>query len=186
MKASNVIAALCLLLLASLLIWGAGAVAQPRKDQPTAKAKALSKEDNAAIRKVFSDWEAAWNSHDMKALVKLYREDAEAINVVGMYWRGRDVIEKTHTAYHETIFKKHNCKVDDVTVRSIGEGYAIAVVTMTGDAFTTPAGQNLPSYQNRITFVLTKAEDGWKVVHFQNTKVDADAAKHDPANPPKK
>lgn len=139
-----------------------------------------------AIRKVFSDYEAAWNSHDMKALVKLFREDAEAINVVGMHWRGKAAIDKSHTVYHEILFKNHNIKTDDVQIRSLGHGHAIAVVTTTNDGFTTPDGQKMSKAQNRQTYVLTKGEDGWKVVHFHNVRVDADAAKHDPVNSPKK
>jgi hypothetical protein len=34
--------------------------------------------------------------------------------------------------------------------------------------------------------VLAKGLDGWKIVHGHNVQVDAEAAKHDPVNKPKK
>jgi uncharacterized protein (TIGR02246 family) len=187
MKLSKIIAASALLASASLLTWDFGVNAQQTTpERSPGKTNVLSENDDTAIRKVFSDYEAAWNSHDMKAFVKLFRDDAEAINVVGMHWRGKAAIEKSHTVYHEILFKNHNIKTDDVQIRSLGHGHAIAVVTTTNDAFTTPDGQKMSKAQNRQTYVLTKADDGWKVVHFHNVRVDAEAAKHDPVNGPKK
>jgi len=49
-----------------------------------------------------------------------------------------------------------------------------------------PSGQVMSKAQNRQTYKLTKWRDGWKVAHFHNVRVDADAAKHDPFNSPKK
>lgn len=182
MKTSKTLLATTLFLLTSLLIWGVGAIAQ----QPLPnKAEVLTKDDETAIRKVFSDYEVAWNAHDMKALANLFRDDAEAINVVGMHWRGKEAIEKSHTIYHEILFKNHNIKTEDVQIRSMGHGHAIAVVTTMNDAFTTPDGHVMTKAQHRQSFVLTKDTDGWKVVHFHNVRVDADAAKHDPVNRPK-
>ena len=103
-----------------------------------------------------------------------------------MHWHGRDAIEKAHTAFHATSFKNHQFKTDTVEVRAIGGDCAIGVVTTTNDAFTTPAGNVLTKAQNRQTYVLTKGADGWKVAHFHNVRVDADAVKHDPVNSPKK
>jgi uncharacterized protein (TIGR02246 family) len=187
MKTVKMIAASSLLFTSGLFLWSMNVTAQqPKPTRPFEKGDPLSKEDETAIRKVFSDYEAAWNSHNMKSLTKLFRDDAEAINVVGMYWRGIAAIEKSHTVYHEILFKNHNIKTDDVQIRSLGHGHVIAVVTTTNDAFTTPDGHTMTKAQNRQTFVLTKGDDGWKVSHFHNVRVDADAAKHDPVNSPKK
>jgi uncharacterized protein (TIGR02246 family) len=186
MKATCATVAVPLVIAAFLTLRG-GVVAQPPEgDRPPAGANALAKEDDAAVREVIAAYEAAWNTHDMRALGKLFREDAECINIVGMHWRGRDAIEKAHAAYHATMFKDHRIKTDAVEVRALGGGHAVAVVTTTNDAFTTPGGQVMPKAQNRQTYVLTKAADGWKVAHFHNVVVNAEAVKHDPVNAPKK
>ena len=120
------------------------------------------------------------------ANTKLLQEDVEWVNIVGMHWRGREAVVAAHAAYHETMFKNHTLKTDIVHLRSLGGGQVIAVVTTTNDAFTTPSGQVMPKAQNRMTYVLTKEVDGWKIAHCQNVVVNADAAKHDPVNGSKK
>jgi uncharacterized protein (TIGR02246 family) len=143
---------------------------------------ALTKDDDAAIRAVVANIEKGWNTHDMKFYGSQFRDDAEFINVVGMHWHGRDAVMAAHTAFHATSFKNHNIKTNAVETRSIGDGCAIAVVTTTNDAFTTPAGDVIPVAQNRQTYVLTKGQDGWKIVHGHNVRIDPDAVKHDPVN----
>jgi uncharacterized protein (TIGR02246 family) len=154
-------------------------------DSPQPKAPAVSQEDEQAIRKIIAGIEQSWNSHDMKAYGKLLREDAHWVNVVGMHWRGRDAVMAAHAAYHATIFKNHQLKTDAVEIRSIGDGYAIAVVTTTNDAFTTPGGTTVPQRQNRQSYVLAKDAEGWKIVHGHNVVVDANAVQHDPVNNPR-
>lgn len=80
----------------------------------------LSAADDRAIRKALANYEAAWNSHDMKALGGLFREDAEFINVVGMHWRGRADIVAAHAAFHETMFKDCLLKTDAIALRPLG------------------------------------------------------------------
>jgi uncharacterized protein (TIGR02246 family) len=187
MKASSTNIAASLLLIAAIVTMTTGVVAQsPMPNSPHASANALSKEDDQAVRKTIASVEEAWNTHDMKAMGRLFTEDAEFINVVGMHWRGRDDIVAAHEAYHKTIFKDHRLKTDSINIRSLGGGHAIAVVTTTNDSFTTPAGQVVPKRQNRQTYVLTKGAEGWKITHGHNVPVDAEAAKYDPVNAPKK
>ena len=187
MKATSTTVTASLLLIAALLTLLAGVVAQPPKpDAPPAGAKALSKADDQAIRKTVAGFEEAWNAHDMKALAKLFREDAEWVNVVGMHWRGRDAIMIAHAAFHATMFKNTQLKMDAVETRSLGDGYAVAVATYTKDSFTTPNGQVMPKAQDRLTYVLVKGPEGWKVAHGHNVTVDAEATKHDPVKGPRK
>ncbi len=179
--------AVSLLLISVLLNLMTGVPAQtPKSDVPRTGKNVLSNEDDAAIRKVIAGIEEAWNAHDMKAYGKLFREDADWINIVGMHWRGRDAVMAAHIAFHETNFKDNRMKIDAIETRSLGNDFAIAVATMTHDAFRAPDGRTFPKAQNRCTHVLAKGLDGWKIVHGHNVQVDAEAAKHDPVNKPKK
>ncbi len=184
MKTTGAAMLTLLLLTATVVVVRPGAMAQPPKPDTPAptRANAPSKEDDQTIRKTVAGFEEAWNAHDMKALGKLFAEDAEFINVVGMHWRGRDAIVAAHAAFHETAFRDCRLKTDAVEVRSLGGGHAVAVATVTQDGYTTPAGQVVPKGQFRMTFVLSKTSDGWKIAHGHNVRVDADAAKHDPVN----
>jgi len=180
MKTISTITAAVLLASAAIL-----ALAPPAVAQTTASAQlqgALTKDDNQAIRKTLMGYETAWNTHDMKAFGSLITEDAEWINIVGMHWRGRDAVVKAHAIFHEIMFKNHQLKTDDIKVRSLGGRHAIAVVTTTNDAFTTPDGHVMERAQNRLTYVLSNGPDGWKIAHGHNVRVDAAAANNDPVN----
>jgi len=148
----------------------------------SAVAAPLSKTDDAAVRKLVADIEKSWNTHDMKLLATLFREDAEFVNVVGLHWRGRDAIVKAHAVFHETMFKDCRLKTDSIQIRSIGPENAIAVVTTTQDRFTTPDGHVMPKGQTKQTYVFEKGSDGWTIVHGQNVRIDAEAVKNDPVN----
>jgi uncharacterized protein (TIGR02246 family) len=186
MKAKRATPVASLLLVAVLLATRCVAAEPPKADQPPAGANALSADDDKAIRRVIGGIEEAWNAHDMDAYARLLRPDVEWVNVVGMHWRGRDDVMLAHRAYHNTIFKNRQIKTDDVQLRPLCPGYAIAVVTTTDDAFTTPDGHVIDKGQNRQTYVLTKEADGWKIMHCENVRVDAEAAKFDPVNSKKK
>jgi uncharacterized protein (TIGR02246 family) len=186
MKARNATAVPLLMAVVSLSLVPGASAQTPKSDAPRTVTNDLSKEDDAAIRKVIAGIEEAWNAHDMNAYGKLFREDADWINIVGMHWRGRDAVMAAHIAFHEGNFKDNRMKLDAVETRSLGNEFAIAVATMTHDAFVAPDGRTFPKAQNRCTHVLAKGPGGWKIVHGHNVQVDAEAAKHDPVDKPDK
>lgn len=144
--------------------------------------ESLSADDDRAIRNVVATLEKAWNSHDMKLYASQFREDAEWVNKVGMHWRGRDEIMVAHIAFHQTIFKKHSYLTDAVETRAIAPAVAVAVVTLTFDGFMTPDGREWPKAQNRLTYLLLRGTDGWKITHGQNSEIDPIAASSNPVN----
>jgi uncharacterized protein (TIGR02246 family) len=152
------------------------------KAQLQAGTAALSKADDEGIRKTVMDYETAWNNHDMKLLATLFREDAEFVNVVGMHWRGRDAIVKAHTVFHEIMFKDCRLKTDSIEARPLGGDHAIAIWTATQDSYTTPSGQVVPKGQTRLSLILAKGPEGWKIAHGHNVRIDAEAVKNDPVN----
>ena len=142
----------------------------------------LSKEDDEGVRRLVGGIVTTWNTHDMAAFSGLLREDVEWVNVVGMHWRGREAVVKAHAVFHEIMFKDCRLKADEIEARPIGGGVAVAVVTFTQDAFTTPDGHAMPKGQTRLTLVLGKVKDEWKIVHAENVRVDAEAVRNDPVN----
>ena len=187
MKSTKRTLAASLLLGAASLTLVAALAAQPPTSHPTSgRTNVLSKDDDAAVRKLIAGVEEAWNAHDMKAFGKLLRDDAEWVNIVGMHWKGRKEVVAAHEAFHKTMFKDHRIKTDAVEVRSLGGGHVIAVVTTTNDAFTSPGGQVMTKAQNRQTYVLSKEPEGWRIAHCENVRVDAEAVKNNPVRSGKK
>jgi uncharacterized protein (TIGR02246 family) len=169
-----------------LILLSLAALAQSSSAQsPKAKAainETIATEEELAIRKTIAGIEEAWNTHDMKAYGDLLAEDVHWVNVVGMHWRGQKAVMDAHIAFHKTIFKNHTMKTNNVEIRFLGNGIAIAVVTTTNDKFTTPDGSMVPERQNRLTYVLHKEAETWKIAHGHNVPIDPLAAKSDPVN----
>ncbi|MHC5540909.1 YybH family protein [Singulisphaera rosea] len=182
---SKVNAGFCLSLAASSLIWAMGGAAQQPKLEQPARAHPLSAADSQTIQDIVKAQEKAWNTHDMDAFTKSFRDDVEGINVVGMYWRGKAEILKHLSDYHKTIFKDLEETVEEVKVHSIGDEHAIAVSIWKVGSFKAPNGVEVPACRHRSTLVLAKDTDGWKVVHFHNTTIDEAAVKASGSTPKK-
>lgn len=172
---SKIIVTSSLILVTTVFIVDSGVFAQSKSEE--SPPYRLSDADNIAIQDIVKDQETAWNEHDMVAFTKSYRNDAEGINIVGMYWRGKPELLKHLSNYHETIFKDLEETVEEVKVHSIGNGYAIAVSIWNVGAFIAPNGMEIPASRHRSTLVFAKESDGWKVVHFHNTTIDEAAVK---------
>lgn len=177
MNTSKAITIPMLVLAVGLLLWGALAFAQQPKAAQPSRVHQLSDADEKAIRDIMKGQEAAWNKHDMQAYMANYRDDADAINIVGMYWSGKAAILKHLSDYHKTNFKDLEETLDEVNVHSIGDGYAIAILIWKVGAFKAPNGDDIPAARHRSTQVLAKGADGWKVVHFHNTTINEAAVR---------
>jgi uncharacterized protein (TIGR02246 family) len=124
--------------------------------------------DEAAIRDLLqARQQAAWNSHDAKAYAALFAENADLVNVVGWWWRGRAEIEKKLTDAFVFVFRDSTLTVTEVDVRFLSPEMAVAHArwTMTG-AKTPPT---IPEPRQGIqTFVVNKVEGSWLVAAFHN------------------
>ena len=123
---------------------------------------------------------AAWNAHDMKAMSEVFAPDADWINVVGMRWVGRDQIIFAHTAFHNTMFKTNQQTLVSLSTRQLSPNIAVLFMEAQQDAYMTPSGHEQPAALDRVTIVVVRGPDGWKIVHGQNTIVDERAAPNDP------
>jgi uncharacterized protein (TIGR02246 family) len=123
---------------------------------------------------------AAWNAHDMSAMNEVFTPDADWVNVVGMHWVGRDQIMFAHTAFHNTMFKNNQQTLLSLTTRKLSKDIAVLFMEAEQDAYTTPSGHEQPKALDRLTIVVVRGPNGWKIVHGQNTIVDERAAANDP------
>jgi len=114
---------------------------------------------------------AAWNRHDMTALAALFAEDADFVNVVGLWWRSRTEIEVAHAATHATIFKDSRLEGDIAEVISLGLGTAALHVTWTLTGQSTPDGTPAEPRRGILLLILTDTPDGWRIRIAQNTDI---------------
>lgn len=115
---------------------------------------------------------AAWNRHDAASLAALFAEDADFVNVVGLWWRSRVEIEAAHAATHETIFKQSHLEGEIAEITRLGPaGVAALHVTWTLTGLSSPDGTPAEPRQGILLLVLTEASGGWRIRIAQNTDI---------------
>ncbi|WP_089319732.1 YybH family protein [Pontibacter ummariensis] len=114
----------------------------------------------------------AWNNRDPEKLASLFDEDAEFINVTGLWWHNRDAIQKAHAYGLRTIFSNSTLRLLRTKVKYLSETVAVvqARMKLTGQ---TPVGDVSSPGQRRniFTFVVHKAGETWSCASAQNTDI---------------
>jgi len=130
-----------------------------------------SNTDEAAIRQVIKQVEGGWNAHDAKAFAAPFAPDADYVVVNGMRARGREEIEKGHTAIFTTIFKdSHN----GATVKSIRFLRPDVAVVHVEWILEFRSGGEARKGHAMNTMVMTKDGGKWSIAAFQNTPIQAE------------
>ena len=137
--------------------------------------------DEAAVRDVMHSMGVAWRQHDMKTWTSYMTDDVQWVNIVGMWWRGKDEVFRAHDAYHRTIFKDRSFPPPDtVILRHVAPDTVIANIEGMTGAFTSPSGVYRPAARNVLTEVFVKRDGHWLLTAGQNTVVDEAAQKSNP------
>ena len=140
----------------------------------TTPVRAKTTDDEQAVRKVLASFDEAFNRHDADAVAALYTDDAEFVNVAGMWWRGRAEIRRGTAFVLTNIFQNTTIQTDSVSVRFPARNTAIAIITQhTVGSFVLPDGSRISSTNNRLTYFLVKAAGHWRIAGGQNTEIRA-------------
>lgn len=110
-----------------------------------------------------------WNAHDMKAFAQLFADDADFVNVAGMWWKGRAEIQTKHEQTHATRFKGTTLAASGTSVRLLRADVAVIHFSWELTGEVDREGKFLPVRRGIMTIVATSQADGWKIVAAQNT-----------------
>ena len=120
------------------------------------------------IPRLFAD---AWNRRDAQALASLFVEDAEFVNVVGLWWHTRKDIERAHHYGLTTFFRDTTLTARGVKVRTVSENVAIVHTRWRLSGQRDPSGNTLDTRVAIMVFVAERSDSGWRVLTAQNTDV---------------
>jgi uncharacterized protein (TIGR02246 family) len=150
----------------TILLWILGTASGLAQNE-----KQYTKFDETGVRAVTSGFVNTWNHHDMKAFAELFTEDADFVNVIGLWWKGKSEIRKEHEAIHTTRMKNSHLTDVQTVVRFLRPEVAIAHLRweLTGD--TGLEGKVLPAREGVLTFVVTKAGSKWLIAGGHNTDI---------------
>ena len=112
----------------------------------------------------------AWNDQDPDALAELFVEDADFVNVVGLWWEDKAAIRRAHLRGFRVMFGESRNVLEHTKVRMLGRDVAVvhARWRMTGQL--GPDGAPVGGRYGVFTFVVHRLPDvGWRAVSAHNT-----------------
>jgi uncharacterized protein (TIGR02246 family) len=133
-----------------------------------AQTPATANADEAAIRQIVQQIQDGWNAHDGKAFAAPFATDADYVVVNGMYAKGRETIERGHTAIFASIYKDSRNVGTVKSVRFLRPDVAVAHVEWNLEFKVNGATQKAHAFN---TMVLTKEGGKWNIAAFQNTPI---------------
>lgn len=114
----------------------------------------------------------AWMKKDADYLASLFSENAEFVNVVGLWWHNREDIRKAHAFGFEKIFSESNLRLMETSVKYLNKEVAVVHARMRLKDQTPSKADETPSIrQNIFSFVVKKSEDKWICESAHNTDI---------------
>ena len=114
---------------------------------------------------------AAWNDRDATALAALFDDDADFVNVVGIWWRRRRDIEKAHDYALKRFFRDSRITIENASVKRLGANAATVHGLWRMEGQRAPDDTVLGPRRGVILLVLNRADDGWSIAAAQNTDI---------------
>lgn len=127
----------------------------------------LIPEPDAAIERFV----AAWNARDAAALAALFDDDADFVNVVGIWWRRRRAIEKAHDYALKRFFHDSHITIEEVSVKHLGADAATVHGRWRMEGQRAPDDTVLDPRRGIMLLVLRRTGDGWTIAAAQNTDI---------------
>jgi len=140
-----------------------GAQSATPKAKPGAGGPRSDLANDDAIRKLYADFTAAWNTHDAAKLASFYTIDGDTREPDGVTAKGRDEVEKHFAEEHAAAFKDTELKLTVDSVWFVSGDVALVDGTYLVLGAVDPNGQPLPARKGLLTSVLIKEHGVWHV-----------------------
>jgi len=139
-------------------------------------AQAGSAADEKAIRDLESQWEAAWNRHDVPGMLRIFAPDVDVVNLSGAWFKGRDRFAASLNELHSGRAKESVWKMEEINVRFLTPEIALVHAYWNAHGERNPDGSPLPPRHGLNTLVEVKRDGQWIIVASHATEVAPSAA----------
>ena len=112
-----------------------------------------------------------WNAGDAAGFAALFAEDADFVNVVGLWWQDRRAIEKAHAYGFARIFKSARLTVETTKTRALGPDVQVVHLQWRMEGQTAPDGAPAGPRRGIMSLVAEQRAEGWCIVSAQNTDI---------------
>lgn len=127
--------------------------------------------DEKAIRDIEARWETAWNQHDVAAMAATYAPDADAINLAGEWFKGRDAFAKSLEELHSEKTKGSVWQTEETNIKFLTPEIAIVHVHANSQGDRKPDGSPMAPRRVILTRVEVKRGGKWMIVASQATNI---------------
>ena len=127
--------------------------------------------DEAAIKQLVQQVQDAWNAHDGAAFSAPFAADADYVVINGSKIKGREEIEKGHTAIFTTVYKDSRNIGTVKSIRLLRPD--VAVVHIEWNLEYTAGGEKKKS-RAMNSWIVTKDDGKWSIASFQITPILAE------------
>ena len=120
---------------------------------------------------VAAEFATAWNEADAERIARLFVEDADFVNVVGLWWHRRSDIAAAHAYGFRHMFPGSMMTLEEVRRRDLSPDAAVVHARWRMRGQVTPRGEAAQDRAGIFTFVVTRSDGGWLAVAAQNTDI---------------
>ena len=142
-----------------------------------------SHSDDQAFQTLFRAFAEAWNSHDAPAYARLFTEDADFVNVVGMRAQGCTEIEAFHQPIFATMFAQSTITFTSIRIRYLRADIAAVDAEWEMIDAKDPAGNLVPYRRGLANAVTTKQDGMWRFAVFHNQDLPSAAPQATTSSP---
>jgi len=133
-------------------------------------AHAQSHSDEETIRQILLERIESFNRHEGPQS-SVYTEDADFVNVYGMWRKGPAEIEGRQKERMETVLKEAKINLIDLRIRFVRPDVARVHQTHEMTGMLTADGKTMPPNRELGIRVMVKEHDKWLTTAFHNTIV---------------
>ncbi|PIL18095.1 hypothetical protein P775_21985 [Puniceibacterium antarcticum] len=113
----------------------------------------------------------AWASRNGAFVGALFAEDADFVNVVGLWWHRREDIARAHGYALKSFFAETQLRPGVIRVRPLGADHAVVHCRFHLSGQMAPDGGIAGDRQTVMSFVLERRNNVWLGLSAQNTDV---------------
>ena len=136
-----------------------------------ARAQGGTAADEKAIVDIEARWEAAWNRHDVAAMVETYAPNADAVNLAGEWFKGREAFEKSLEQLHSGKTRGSIWQTEETNIRFLAPDIALVHVYVNSHGDRNADGSPMPPRRVILTRVEVKRNGQWLIVASQATNI---------------
>lgn len=113
----------------------------------------------------------AWNNRNASDLADLFAEDAEFVNVVGLWWHNKEDIFKAHDYGLKKLFNNSELSIRKIKTKYLSDDIAVVNARLHLEGQTQIKGEKPQARNTIFTFVVQKKKDYWICVSAHNTDI---------------